>query len=346
MNGDAANVSPAAATVTIALAAAAAALLIVLLRPWLRQYALARPNARSSHKTPTPQGGGIAVVAATIAAACGSFYLSASVISNAGPPLSVLAAVILIAGVGVADDIRSLAVAPRLLLQVLAVALVIYTLPDELRIVPLVPRWAEHILLVIGGLWFVNLVNFMDGIDWMTVAEVVPVAAALAVIGALGGLPPQAIFASLALCGAMIGFAYFNRPVAKLFLGDVGSLPIGLLLAWLLLLVATRGHLIAAIVMPLYYLADATITLLRRLIRGEPVWQAHRMHFYQLATDRGFTVTAVVSWVFVVNLGLCALAVLTVIVPGKLSDVAALLGGVILVTCPLLAFARGKHAKR
>ena len=69
----------------------------------------------------------------------------------------------------------------------------------------------------------------MDGLDWMTVAEVVPITAALAVIGLLGSLPPAAIVVSLALCGAMIGFAYFNRPVAKLFLGDVGSLPIGLI---------------------------------------------------------------------------------------------------------------------
>ena len=104
----------------------------------------------------------------------------------------------------------------------------------------------------------------------------------------------------------MIGFAYFNRPVARLFLGDVGSLPIGLLLGWLLLLVATSGHLAAAILLPLYYLADATITLLRRLIRREPVWQAHRTHFYQLATDRGFTVMQVVTRVFFVNVVLAA----------------------------------------
>ena len=106
--------------------------------------------------------------------------------------LIVFAAVILIAGVGAADDIRSIAVAPRLLLQALAVTLVIYTLPNELRVAPFVPWWAERILLVIGGLWFVNLVNFMDGLDWMTVAEVVPITAALAVVGWLGALPPPA----------------------------------------------------------------------------------------------------------------------------------------------------------
>ncbi len=105
---------------------------------------------------------------------------------------------------------------------------------------------------------------------------------------------------------------------------------------------AAGGHLAAAIVMPLYYLADATITLLRRLIRGEPVWQAHRSHFYQIATDRGFTVIGVASRVFSVNVCLGALAVMTVIAPGKASDVAALAGGGALVAWLLSTFARGR----
>ena len=107
---------------------------------------------------------------------------------------------------------------------------------------------------------------------------------------------------ALALLGAMLGFAPFNRPVARLFLGDVGSLPIGLLLGWLLVLLAGDGHLAAALLLPLYYLADATITLGRRWPEGERVWQAHRTHFYQRATDRGFSVQQIVARVFVVNL--------------------------------------------
>src|ERR1700749_3030711 len=104
----------------------------------------------------------------------------------------------------------------------------------------------------------------------------------LAPLAALGPLPPADGAAALALLGAMIGFAPFNRPVARLFLGDVGSLPIGLLLGWLLILLANR-YLVAALLLPLYYVADATITLLRRFVEGEPVTQAHRSHFYQRA---------------------------------------------------------------
>ena len=326
-----------------AFAGAICVLLILLLRPLLERYALARPNSRSSHKTPTPQGGGIAVVVATIATVGGALYFMPSAAAAAQALPIVCAAVILIAGIGAADDFRPIAVAPRLLLQALAVTLVIYTLPNEVRVAPFVPWWAERILLVVGGVWFVNLVNFMDGLDWMTVAEVVPITAALAVIGWLGALPPPATVATLALCGAMIGFAYFNRPVARLFLGDVGSLPIGLLLGWLLLSVATTGHLAAAILLPLYYLADATFTLLRRLIRREPVWQAHRTHFYQRATDGGFTVTQVVARVFFVNVALAALAMWPVIAPSRLSVNVALLGGAVLVALLLFAFARGRR---
>jgi UDP-N-acetylmuramyl pentapeptide phosphotransferase/UDP-N-acetylglucosamine-1-phosphate transferase len=321
-------------------AAAVSAGLILALYPWLKRYAVAKPNARSSHTTPTPQGGGIVVITSTIATVCIARYFSPAAGLAAGSLVIVFAAAILIACVGAADDIRSIAVVPRLLLQALAVGVVIYALPDELRVLPFMPWWVERILLVVGGLWFVNLVNFMDGLDWMTVAEIVPITAALAVIGGLGVLPPQATAVTLSLCGAMIGFAYFNRPVAKLFLGDVGSLPIGLLVGWLLLLLAARGHLAAAIVLPLYYLADATVTLLRRLARGEPVWQAHRTHFYQLATDRGFAVTEVVARVFVLNVILATLALLTIRLPTF--DAAALITGAILVAGLLFAFARGK----
>jgi len=325
---------------TAAFSAVLCAGLIVLLRPALRRYALARPNARSSHYEPTPQGGGIAVIAATIAATgLGIFGLGASI---APPPATVLAAIVLIAGVGAADDIRPLAVIPRLLLQALAIAAVIYALPDELRTLPILPWWLERVVLFLAGLWFVNLVNFMDGIDWMTVAEVVPIAAALVALGYLGALPLEAIIVALALGGAMIGFAFFNRPVAKLFLGDVGSLPIGLLLGWLLVLLAGNGRLAAALLLPLYYLADATITLIRRLAGRERIWQAHRTHFYQVATDRGFSVLDVVARVFLVNVCLGALAAITIIVPGRLSDLGALMAGAVLVIWLLAAFAKGK----
>jgi UDP-N-acetylmuramyl pentapeptide phosphotransferase/UDP-N-acetylglucosamine-1-phosphate transferase len=316
--------------------------LIIFLRPVFKRYALARPNARSSHTVPTRQGGGIAVVAATIVVSAGILY-TASDEAGTIPLAIVFSAVVLIAIVGTIADIHPDYVVPRFLLQAVAVAAVIFSLPDAWRVAPLLPWWVERALLIFGGLWFVNLVNFMDGLDWMTVAEVVPISAAVAAIGLQDMLPPWAIVVSLALCGAMIGFAVFNRPVARLFLGDVGSLPIGLMLGWLLVLVAGNGAPVAAILLPLYYLADATITLLRRIFNGEKVWQAHRSHFYQRATDHGLTVIAIVRRVFVVNLLLAALALATVLRPSRELDIGALIAGAVLVAWLLLSFVRGRR---
>ncbi|WOH68247.1 glycosyltransferase family 4 protein [Bradyrhizobium sp. BWA-3-5] len=276
------------------------------LRPLLLRIALAKPNARSSHRVPTPQGAGIAVIAATLVAA-------AAVIAFAGAvemriPLAVFGATLFIAAVGFADDIYSIPVVPRLSLQGAAVAAVILAAPDNLRLVAGCPFWLERGLLFLAGLWFVNLVNFMDGLDLMTVAEIVPVTGALVLLGWLSELPASTTVVAAALFGAMLGFAPFNKPVARIFLGDVGSLPIGLLVGWCLLQLVWHHQVTAALLLPLYYLADATVTLLRRVARREPFWEGHRSHFYQRATENGFSVSRVVSEVFALNVLLAALA--------------------------------------
>ncbi|MGA6945999.1 MAG: glycosyl transferase, partial [Pseudolabrys sp.] len=144
------------------------------------------------------------------------------------------------------------------------------------------------------------------------VVEVLPLSAGLSLFGLMGALSWDATLVALALCGAMVGFAPFNRPVAQLFLGDVGSLPIGLFLGWLLILLAGSGYLASALILPLYYLADATITLLCRLINREPVLQAHRSHFYQQAIDGKLGVYQVVIRVFALNIILIGFATVTV----------------------------------
>jgi UDP-N-acetylmuramyl pentapeptide phosphotransferase/UDP-N-acetylglucosamine-1-phosphate transferase len=283
------------------------------------------------------------VIGATIAVTVGMMY-SASDAAGTVPLAVLFSAVVLIAIVGVIADVHPDYVVPRFVLQAIAAALVIFTLPEDLRVAPFLPWWIERALLLFATLWFVNLVNFMDGLDWMTVAEVVPVSAALAALGFLGALPVWAIVVSLALCGSMVGFAFFNRPVARLFLGDVGSLPIGLILAWLLILVAGNGDWVAALLLPLYYLADSTITLLRRILNGEKVWQAHRSHFYQRATDRGLAVIQIVKRVFIVNLLLAALALATVLRPSRELDAGALIAGALIVAWLLTSFMRGRGA--
>ena len=328
-----------ASSTALLLAATAAVIscgLNVLLYPLLARYALARPNARSSHRSPTPQGGGIAVIAAVV------IVLAASaVMVPFTHPYSiaiVLACAIALAVVGAIDDIRPIDPVPRLLLQSMAVIVVLASLPEGLHTVPFLPWWLERTLLFVAMLWFLNVVNFMDGIDWITVAEVVPITAALSWFGTIGALPRDAALVALALCGATAGFAPFNRPVARLFLGDVGSLPIGLLLGWLLVLLGEH-HFAAALLLPLYYVADATITMLRRFARGEAVMQAHRSHYYQQAFDGGLGIYVIVGRVFLANLILAGLAASCIFTTSPAIQTMALAAGCLVVAVLLWSLA-------
>ena len=339
--------SPAAEALTampsllaVAIAALISALITWISRPLLQRYALARPNARSSHRIPTPQGAGIAVISATLLVA--SVWAAWA---NVAIPMALVIATIVIALVGFADDIVSLPVPVRLVLQAACVGAIVFTAPGTARIVPALPLGLERGLILIAGIWFVNLVNFMDGLDLMTVAEVVPVTAALLLLGMLGDLPWPAVLIATALCGAMLGFAPFNKPVAKVFLGDVGSLPIGLLLGWCLLELAWHGQPAAALLLPAYYLADSTITLFRRIARREQFWSAHRSHFYQRATDNGFTVPQVVGKVFALNLFLAALALTSIAMRSIGADIACLALGAAAVAFVLFRFSRPRGAK-
>jgi UDP-N-acetylmuramyl pentapeptide phosphotransferase/UDP-N-acetylglucosamine-1-phosphate transferase len=306
------------------------------IRPLLRRVAMAKPNARSSHRVPTPQGGGISVITATLIVACAGAVLMQTAI-----PSLLFAAVIFMALVGAADDIKPIQVLPRLLLQAAAVGAVVYALPSDIRLFQAWPFAIERALLVLAGLWFVNLVNFMDGLDLMTVAEIVPVTAALVVLGLVGEFKWPTSLVAAALCGAMLGFAPFNRPVATIFLGDVGSLPIGLLVGWCLIQLAGHQHLIAALLLPLYYLADATLTLARRVAKGEPFWAAHRTHFYQQATDNGFSVPRVVGEVFLLNVALAGLAIASALAGSVTIDLLAAVAGAAAVAFLLRRFSRG-----
>jgi UDP-N-acetylmuramyl pentapeptide phosphotransferase/UDP-N-acetylglucosamine-1-phosphate transferase len=288
-----------------AVAAGLTALCCRLLRPLLVRYALARPNARSSHSVPTPQGGGIAVLIGM----AGALLLAVAMgFGAAAPEIGlVMAAAVLLGIVGAWDDIRPLSPGIRLLLQAAGVGLIVLSLPP--LDLPFLPPQLERPFALLAGLWFVNLTNFMDGLDWVTVAGFVPLAGVAALLGVAGRIAPEPALVAAALAGALLGFAPANKPVARLFLGDVGALSIGLLGAYLLYRIAGVAGIIPALILPLYHVTDATITLLRRLLAGERVWEAHRTHAYQRATENGFSAFSVSAHILALNLILCGLAV-------------------------------------
>lgn len=306
-----------------------------MIRPLMLRHALATPNERSSHRIPTPQGGGIAVISATLTAATAIMAISALPLAT---PVVIFGATLFLAAVGFADDLRSIPVLPRLLLQAVAVAAIVVTAPEEFTVFSAIPFWLERGLLLLAGLWFVNLVNFMDGLDLMTVAETVPVGTVIVLLGWFGEVPAPTMIVTAALCGALLGFAPFNRPIAKIFLGDVGSLPIGLLLGWGLLQLAWHQQFAAAVLLPLYYVMDATVTLIRRVIRREPFWAAHRSHFYQQATDNGFSVRRVITEVLALNILLAVLAITTTLIKSPVMVLLLLATGIMAVALTLYRF--------
>jgi len=324
----------------VAGAAVLSAGLIVLLKPVLVRYLLAHPNARSSHAQATPQGAGIAVVLAVlvVAAAAWLVWRPAEGSAALGP---VLAGALGLTLLGLADDARALPVSWRLIGQVFAAIAMVFSLPEGLRLFPsLLPVLVERVLLVIGTVWFVNAVNFLDGLDWITAAQVVPMTIGIAVLAALGTVPASVGFLALALLGAMLGFAIFNKHPAQVFLGDAGSLPIGLMLAFLLITVAGTD-LAAALLLALYTISDSTITLLRRAYNREHIFSAHRSHFYQRATINGLSAPQVTGRIFVLGLVLASLAIATVMTHSTAADLLLLGLGAVATGYVLHLLARG-----
>jgi UDP-N-acetylmuramyl pentapeptide phosphotransferase/UDP-N-acetylglucosamine-1-phosphate transferase len=303
-----------AACVLIAAFAAAAAL-CALLAPTFRRLFLAVPDARSSHIAATPQGGGLVIVPVALAAA------AVALLATGGRPdafaFGLAAAMLALMALGARDDRASLNPLLRLSVQAGAAALALAAAPVAvaawLAILPPPLVWAGAL---IGMLWFINLTNFMDGVDLMSVAEFVPAfATACWLVAPLSGPTAWIGWLCLAMVGALLGFALSNRPPARLFLGDAGSLPLGVLGATAALVVCEAHGPVVALLPFLYYAADATLTLARRVVAGEKIWRAHRDHFYQRAQRNGLSTWQVIGRVATCNVLLCGDALLIAAAP-------------------------------
>lgn len=258
------------------------------------------PKLRGKHKVPVPRGGGIAVVMALIIC-----LLMADI------SFAIVLAVLMLAAVSLMDDIISVHPLVRLLVQVIAVGL-----PLSIMHVPVfggvLPMWMDKLFTAILWIWFTNIFNFMDGIDGLASSEAICIGIGLCLLTAITGTFPNALSAySLVLACAGVGFWWWNRHPAKIFLGEVGSIPIGFITGYLLILAAQYGYTIPALILPAYFLADGTITPIRRLAQDKKVWVMHTDHYYQKAVHRGRRHDTVVRYIFGINLLLILLATLS-----------------------------------
>ena len=172
--------------------------------------------------------------------------------------------------------------------------------------------WTPVEAVVAGALWvwFVNLFNFMDGIDGISAVQTIAIGLGLGLAAWAARLDVSLVVLGWLAAAAALGFLPWNWAPAKLFLGDVGSIPLGYLLGWLLLIMAAEGQWAVALILPAYYLADATLTLLRRALARRTLWQAHREHFYQQPLETGRPHEQVTRLIAVGNLVLLGLALL------------------------------------
>jgi Fuc2NAc and GlcNAc transferase len=298
-----------------------------------RRYALARrildtPNERSSHRVPVPLGGGwgIAVPAlAAVAAASGLGWIGRhAAIALAGG--------VAVALVGWIDDRVKLSARVRLLVQVAAACWLVGWLGGfetlDVGTVQLHLGGWGNALAVLAVVWCTNLYNFMDGIDGIAGLEAVCVAGVGGLLLVLGGAPGLALIA-LVIAAASAGFLVWNRPPARIFMGDAGSGLLGFLLAALALAGEATDAVPALLWVVLLggFVGDATIVLLRRMRRGERWYSAHRGHLYQRLVQSGWTHARVDRALAAINAVLIVLAVLAWFRPAWI-PAALVLGGV------------------
>ena len=260
-------------------AAALSWLSLWLLIPLLSHRLLDQPNARSSHRLPTPRGGGVAFV---LVGSIGVAWLGSWL------PLLCLP----LALVGFLDDSHNLPAALRYGVQVATAVVLLLISPWHLPSIGLLP-W---LLLLIAGTAVINFTNFMDGLDGLVAGCM----AVLFSVAAFTGMP-----ALWPLVGALLGFLLWNWSPAKVFMGDVGSTFLGAVFAGVVLQQASFHAALGLLLVATPLLGDACLCVPRRLLAGQQVLHAHRLHLFQRLHQAGWTHTRVSS------LFIAATAVLT-----------------------------------
>lgn len=260
-----------------------------------RFQVLDNPNIRSNHTTPTPRGGGLGFV-----------FAIAAMLLVLQAPAPLLFAFIALSAVSFIDDLRYLHAGYRFAAQIAAICLLLAT---QHMLPGLLPATIELPLVALAWLWFINLFNFMDGSDGLAASEAVAIAAGIICLLLPGEYASFLSQYAWIIAAAVLGFLPWNWHKAKIFMGDAGSIPLGFLIGYLLIHLASMGYLAAALILPAVFLIDATSTLIMRLMRGERIWQAHSSHAYQTAIRAGLSHDAVARETIAMNLLLIIFAV-------------------------------------
>ena len=266
-----------------------------------------QPTDRSNHSAPIALGGGVVVIPIIV--------LITFLIGYQWSVIHILTLLILFL-VSLVDDFKNVRAFIRLIMHFLCITMYVHfylinQLSDfsdinEDYLIVLI-----YMLSIVGISWFINAFNFMDGIDGITSVKVIYLTASLIFLNHFLGFNNSILHYSI--LGVTFGFLFFNWSPASIFLGDSGSIPLGFLMTHLLLDLALQGYWVAALILPMYYILDTSITLIIRAWKGENFWQAHSQHFYQKFVRSGKTHKQVCFNIIILSLGLFLFALLSVL---------------------------------
>lgn len=277
------------------------------------------PSKRRAHTNITPRGGGLALSLVLIV---GGIFFEYIMTRSFEYSIRIILPFFLISLISFLDDIKTIPILIRFLVHLLCASSVIYALlyPVSLFHQEL-PLLLDFMLAALSFTAFLNIYNFLDGIDGITAAESIHLSATILILCFLKSEViihlPFIVSISTLICACSIGFLMFNWPPAKIFLGDVGSIGLGFLIGLCLLLIAASSERLfaASVIASLYYLADGGLTILIRLINKEKIWQPHLKHFFQKAVKRGMTHKQVVKKIILCNFILMILSVSSLYTP-------------------------------
>jgi UDP-N-acetylmuramyl pentapeptide phosphotransferase/UDP-N-acetylglucosamine-1-phosphate transferase len=265
-------------------------------------------SKRSSHNKPTLRGGGLGIALTVLPVSFLIIFFTD--VENKEYLLALTFSSIGIVAMGWLDDIKPRSAILRLFVQVICVGVCLYFIPPVFEFLPL---WAEKTIFLLAWIWFINLYNFMDGIDGLAAAQAAFLAFALSLVFI------DIKFIALVLMGASIGFLRLNWHPAKIFLGDVGSTFLGFFLAGLMFINLNMDTVFPLLTISLLFTADATFTLIKRIVQGKKPWQPHKEHFYQQAVSAGITHSEFVIRALAINVVLLILFILGFSVLGPFS---------------------------
>ena len=292
---------------------------IGILVPWLTSWdVLDLPNKRSSHTNATIKGAGLVLV--PVLAIMFLFIDYGLKLPGANKDMImthyIVAGLIILAAVSWIDDLYGLTITIRLAVQLIVITIVLLSSYEQIYFFPsIVPVWAWFLFLLLSWAWFTNLFNFMDGVDGISAVQSFSICLGVIGIAIINGWEASGQWHSIAIAGVSLGFLWWNWHPARIFLGDVGSIPLGFLLAWLLYGLVVDGFYIQVIILPLYYIVDATLTITIRLFKSQNIWESHRDHFYQKAVQGGLSHDRVSLTIAFLNIFLIVFAVLALWFP-------------------------------